>query len=158
MSGSSDRVEKKPALARGCVKNVPRLDWCMTSYFSALVDFSNRSATNIPNACTIANIVLNDAMILPYDANRRPDGIFGKGNRDLVARDKFFGCTNRLAGIAAVVTRNELKFLAKYAARGVDLVDGQLCAALVVDCTDGHHLVAVDVADLDRVLRINDGR
>jgi hypothetical protein len=29
----------------------------------------NRSATNIPSACRIANISLNDAMILPYDAN-----------------------------------------------------------------------------------------
>ena len=29
----------------------------------------NRSATNIPSACRIANIALNDAMILPYDAN-----------------------------------------------------------------------------------------
>jgi hypothetical protein len=29
----------------------------------------NRSATNIPSACGIANIALNDATILPYDAN-----------------------------------------------------------------------------------------
>ena len=29
----------------------------------------NRSTTNIPSACRIANIALNDAMILPYDAN-----------------------------------------------------------------------------------------
>jgi hypothetical protein len=29
----------------------------------------NRSATNIPSAHRIANIALNDAMILPYDAN-----------------------------------------------------------------------------------------
>jgi Protein of unknown function (DUF3489) len=29
----------------------------------------NRSATNIPSACRIANIALNDAMILPYGAN-----------------------------------------------------------------------------------------
>jgi len=29
----------------------------------------NRSATNIPSACRIANIALNDAMILSYDAN-----------------------------------------------------------------------------------------
>src|SRR6478672_6407290 len=28
----------------------------------------NRSATNIPSACMIANIALDDAMILPYDA------------------------------------------------------------------------------------------
>jgi hypothetical protein len=39
----------------------------------------NRSATNIPSACRIANIALNDAMILPYDTN--PDGIFGKDRR-----------------------------------------------------------------------------
>src|ERR1039457_7673306 len=29
----------------------------------------NRSATNIPSACRITNIAINDAMILPYDAN-----------------------------------------------------------------------------------------
>ena len=29
----------------------------------------NRSATNIPSACRIANIDPNDAMILPHDAN-----------------------------------------------------------------------------------------
>ena len=29
----------------------------------------HRSATNIPSACRIANIALNDAMILPYGAN-----------------------------------------------------------------------------------------
>jgi hypothetical protein len=29
----------------------------------------NWSATNIPSACRIANIALNDAMILSYDAN-----------------------------------------------------------------------------------------
>src|SRR5664280_1047353 len=29
----------------------------------------NRSTTNIPSACRIANIAINDAMILPYDAN-----------------------------------------------------------------------------------------
>ena len=28
-----------------------------------------RSTTNIPSACRIANIAINDAMILPYDAN-----------------------------------------------------------------------------------------
>ena len=28
----------------------------------------NRSATNIPSACRITNIALNDAMILSYDA------------------------------------------------------------------------------------------
>jgi hypothetical protein len=29
----------------------------------------NKSATNIPSACKIANIALNDALILYYDAN-----------------------------------------------------------------------------------------
>jgi hypothetical protein len=34
--------------------------------------------TNIPSARRIANIAVNDAMILPYDAIQGPDGIFGK--------------------------------------------------------------------------------
>jgi hypothetical protein len=29
----------------------------------------NRSAANIPSMCRIANIALNDVVILPYDAN-----------------------------------------------------------------------------------------
>jgi hypothetical protein len=32
----------------------------------------------MPSARRIANIAVNDAMILPYDANPGPDGIFGK--------------------------------------------------------------------------------
>jgi len=43
----------------------------------------NRSATNIPSAYRIANIALNDAMILPYNATPRPDGIFGKDTSGL---------------------------------------------------------------------------
>ena len=31
-----------------------------------------------PSACRIANIAFNDAMILSYDANPGPDGIFGR--------------------------------------------------------------------------------
>ena len=38
----------------------------------------NRSTTNSPNTCRVANIALNDAMILPCEA--RLDGIFGKDN------------------------------------------------------------------------------
>jgi hypothetical protein len=34
--------------------------------------------TNILSACRIANIAVNDAMILPHTMRSRPDGIFGK--------------------------------------------------------------------------------
>jgi len=37
----------------------------------------NKSIMNIPSS-RIASIVLNHAMILPHDANPKPDGIFGK--------------------------------------------------------------------------------
>jgi hypothetical protein len=40
---------------------------------------------NIPSDCRIASIVLNHAMILPHDANPKPDGIFGKDTRGLDA-------------------------------------------------------------------------
>ena len=39
------------------------------------------TSTNILSICGIAIIVRNDAMILPYNANPMPDGIFGKDNR-----------------------------------------------------------------------------
>jgi CspA family cold shock protein len=35
---------------------------------------------NIPSNCRTARIGANHAMILPHDANPRPDGIFGKDN------------------------------------------------------------------------------
>src|SRR5262249_52492076 len=36
---------------------------------------------NIPSECRIEDIVPNHAMILPHDANPKPDGIFGKDSR-----------------------------------------------------------------------------
>ena len=36
-------------------------------------------------ACRIANIALNDAMILPYDAKSTRDGIFGKDRLETAA-------------------------------------------------------------------------
>jgi hypothetical protein len=39
------------------------------AYFPDDVFGRDRSATNIPSACRIANIAFNDAMILSYDAN-----------------------------------------------------------------------------------------
>jgi hypothetical protein len=36
---------------------------------------------NIPSERRIEDIVLNHAMILPHDANPKPDGIFGKDSR-----------------------------------------------------------------------------
>jgi hypothetical protein len=38
----------------------------------------NKSTTNIPSECRTASIGPNHAMILPSDANPKPDGIFGK--------------------------------------------------------------------------------
>ena len=38
----------------------------------------NRSTTNNPSACRIANIAFNDAMILAYDANPGSMEFFGK--------------------------------------------------------------------------------
>ena len=38
-----------------------------------------QSMTNIPSECRTASIGPNHAMILPSDANPKPDAIFGKG-------------------------------------------------------------------------------
>ena len=74
---------RKPADKCQCGRIVPRsrkrggarrkamTSWWRRNKFSTssrLRDL-NRSATNIPSACRIANIAFNDAMILSYDAN-----------------------------------------------------------------------------------------
>jgi hypothetical protein len=38
----------------------------------------SKSTMNIPSECRTASIGPNHAMILPHNANPRPDGIFGK--------------------------------------------------------------------------------
>jgi hypothetical protein len=38
----------------------------------------------MPSARRIENIAVNDALILPYDANPGPDGFFGKDRRALI--------------------------------------------------------------------------
>jgi hypothetical protein len=53
--------------------------------------------TNIPSARRIANIAVNDAMILPYDAIQGPDGIFRKDSW----RDASFLMQEAVSGEAA---------------------------------------------------------
>src|SRR5712692_8943743 len=51
---------------------------------------------NIPSDCRIASIGSNHAMILPHDANPKPDGIFGKDNGDVfVHRLRVMGIRDR---------------------------------------------------------------
>jgi hypothetical protein len=42
---------------------------CLVAAYRWSIVGQHSSATNIPSACRIANIAINDAMILPYDAN-----------------------------------------------------------------------------------------
>ena len=44
------------------------------------------SATNIPSPYRIINIDPNDVMILSYDANMAPDGVFGTTSAILYAK------------------------------------------------------------------------
>ena len=75
---------------------------------------------------------------------------------DAFAGDELVGDAHRVARVRAVVARDHLELLAEHAALGVDLLDREL-PALLVRLEEGRlRLVAVELADLDRVLR--DGR
>src|SRR5262249_55379911 len=56
------------------------LSWWRRNRFSASSRHGglNKSTMNIPSECRIASIGRDHAMILPHDANPKPDGIFGK--------------------------------------------------------------------------------
>src|SRR5262249_25334326 len=58
------------------------LSWWRRNRFSASSRHGglNKSTMNIPSECRIASIGRDHAMILPHDANLKPDGIFGKDN------------------------------------------------------------------------------
>jgi len=58
--------------------------------------------TNIPSARRIANIAVNDAMILPYDAIQGPDGIFGKDR--CTNPDSSYGWTSNVSPLDAFMS------------------------------------------------------
>src|SRR5262249_43913932 len=58
-----------------------------------------------------------------------------------------------IAGIGAIVAGDDLDLLAEKAALGVDLLDRKLPSLLVGVEEGRHRLVAVQLADLDRLLR-----
>src|SRR5262249_43788275 len=60
------------------------LSWWRRNRFSASSRHGglNKSTMNIPSECRIASIGRDHAMILPHDANPKPDGIFGKDRYD----------------------------------------------------------------------------
>ena len=72
---------------------------------------------------------------------------------DALAGHQLFGDAHRVAGIGAVVARNDFELFAEHAAGGVDLFDRQLPALPVGLEKGGLALVAVEFADLDRLLR-----
>ena len=74
-------------------------------------------------------------------------------HRHAFARHQFLGDAHRFARIGAVVARDHLELLAEHAAFGVDLLDRHLHALLVRVEEGGHRLVAVQLADLDGLLR-----
>src|SRR5262245_15605609 len=70
-----------------------------------------------------------------------------------LAGDELVGDAHRVARARAVVARDHLELLAEHAALGVDLLDRELPALLVRIEEGGLGLVAVELADLERVLR-----
>ena len=85
--------------------------------------------------------------------HRQPD-VRGEGaheDLDLLPREQFLGNAHRVAGGAAVVARDHLQLAAVDAAGGVDLVERELPALLVrlKECREC--LVAVQLAELDRL-------
>ncbi len=72
---------------------------------------------------------------------------------DALAGDELVGDAHGIAGIGAVVARDDLELLAEHAALGVDLLDREL-PALLVGIEEGRlRLIAVELADLDGALR-----
>src|SRR5262245_3063708 len=65
---------------RGGARLKAMLSWWRRNRFSASSRHGglNKSTMNIPSECRIASIGRDHAMILPHDANPKPDGIFGK--------------------------------------------------------------------------------
>src|SRR5262245_55652105 len=68
---------------RGGARLKAMLSWWRRNRFSASSRHGglNKSTMNIPSECRIASIGRDHAMILPHDANPKPDGIFGKDKR-----------------------------------------------------------------------------
>src|SRR5438128_2331728 len=69
----------------------------------------------------------------------------------LLARKQFLGHANGVAGIAIVFARQHLELLPEHTAGRVNLLDGELHAALVRFQERREDLVAIDLADLDRL-------
>src|SRR5262249_36846139 len=70
-----------------------------------------------------------------------------------LAGDELVGDAHRIARARAVVTRNHLELLAEHAALGVDVLDREFPASLIGLEERRLRLIAVELADLDRVLR-----
>ena len=83
----------------------------------------------------------------------------GAGQHDhLVAGDEFVGGRHGIGGLAVVVLGNHHQLLAVDAAGGVDLLDRELPALAVGLGERRQRRVAIDLADLDLVLRDGAGR
>ena len=85
------------------------------------------------------------------EADVRREGADQEG--DLLAAQQLLGDAHRVGRIAVVVAAHDLDLLAQHAARGIDLLDRELPALLVGLEEGGEDLVAVELAELDRVLR-----
>ncbi len=68
---------------------------------------------------------------------------------DFFARQQLLRGADRVAGVAVIVARDDLKLSAQHAARGVDFFKRQLPTLLVRAQKGGNGLVAVDLADAD---------
>src|SRR5262249_29517095 len=69
------------------------------------------------------------------------------------AGDELVGDADGIAGGRTVVARDHFELLAEHAALGIDVLDRELPALLVGFEECGLCLIAVELADLDRVLR-----
>ena len=74
-----------------------------------------------------------------------------RDERDPLLRHELLGDLHRLAGLSRVVARDELERPAEHSACRVDLLERELDAHLVGNRMGGQPLVAVDVADPDRL-------
>ena len=95
----------------------------------------------------------HDLALLGQVGDREADvgGESSHQQTDVLARDQLLGHAHRVAGVAVVVARDHLDLAAEHAAGLVDLLQREL-PALLVGIEEGREdLVAVQLADLDRL-------
>src|SRR5207253_4944891 len=101
-----------------------------------------------------------EELLLFREVRQRQADVRQEGTRQHLhafARDQLLGRAHRVTGVGVVVARDQLQLAAVHSACRIDLFDREF-HALLVGLEEGRlRLVAVDLADADRLLRLRVG-